>query len=413
MNVKIKTIIIKRFYKVIRQILNHEYTHYWFAGGRGSTKSSFISIAIILIMIQFPSVNALVMRKVGSTLKDSVFNQMLWAIDVLDLNQFFKATVSPLEITYLPTGQKIYFRGADEPIKIKSIKPKIGYMGVSWYEELDQFKGEEEVRNIQQSANRGGSMFWNFFSFNPPKSRDNWVNIAIDEEEPDKLVTKNTYLDVPVEWLGEQFFIDAEKLKLKKPLAYQHEYLGIAVGTGGAVFDNITSREITDEEIEKMDYFRYGLDFGFAIDPLAFSKVSYNRKTNVLYFIDEIYEVKLENKRAVEKIKEKTDDRVYITADSAEPRTINEFNNMGLRVLGAKKGKDSVNRSMKWLQDLDEIVIDKRRTPNAYREFTLYEYDTDRYGNYISRYPDRDNHYIDSVRYALEDEINRREIRWG
>lgn len=412
MNIEIKDKIIKRFYKAIAQILRHEYTHYWFAGGRGSTKSSFISIAIILLILNNRESNALVLRKVGSTMKDSVYNQILWAIDTLDINEFFKPTVSPLEITYLPTGQKIYFRGADEPIKIKSIKPKKGYIGITWFEELDQFKGDEEIRNILQSANRGGDKYWNFYSFNPPKSRDNWVNIEIEEEYQDKFVMKNTYLDVPKEWLGEQFILEAEKLKERKPQAYEHEYMGVATGTGGAVFDNITSREITDDEISKMERFWYGIDFGFSIDPLAFCKVSYDRKKNIIYLIDEIYEVKMSNSDAVRRIKQKAYGE-YITADSAEPRTINEFCQMGLRVLGAKKGKDSVNRSMKWLQDLDEIVIDKRRTPNAYKEFTLYEYDMDRNGNYISRYPDKNNHYIDSVRYALESEINKKELRWG
>lgn len=345
-------------------------------------------------------------------MKDSVYNQILWAIDMLDINEFFKPTIAPLEITFLPTGQKIYFRGADEPIKIKSIKPKKGYIGITWFEELDQFKGDEEVRSILQSANRGGDKYWNFYSFNPPKSRDNWVNIEIDEEDTDKLVVKNTYLDVPVEWLGEQFILEAEKLKKRKPESYDHEYMGVATGTGGAVFDNIISGEITDDEISRMDFFRYGIDFGFSIDPLAFCHVSYNRSKNTLYLLDEIYEVKMSDSEAVRRIKEKAGTN-YITADSAEPRTINEFCQMGLRVLGAKKGKDSVNRSMKWLQDLDAIVIDKKRTPNAFKEFTLYEYDTDRNGNYISRYPDKNNHYIDSVRYALESEINKKELRWG
>ena len=403
---------IPRFDELVFDIINHNHTQYWTDGGRGSTKSSFDSLVIIVLLINNPSVNALIVRKVGATLKDSVYNQILWAIDTLKLSAYFKATLSPLEITYTPTGQKIFFRGADDPLKIKSIKPKQGYIGITWFEELDQFKGEEEIRNILQSANRGGSLYWNFFSFNPPKSRDNWANIAIQQERPDKIAIHSTYLDVPKEWLGEQFFIDAEELKKSNPTAYEHEYLGIATGTGGAVFENIDSRTITDEEINKLGYFYYGVDFGFAVDPFVWLKLAYDKKNDALYFIDEIYQTKLGNSKAVELITEKSGNDRVITADSAEPRTINEFRKLGLdKMIGAKKGPDSVEHGVTWLQNRKSIVIDKKRTPNAYREFTLYEYDTDKEGNFISQFPDRDNHTIDAARYALETIIGQKKVK--
>lgn len=414
-NIDFKNIVIQRFYKILNNIIEHKYTHYWFSGGRGSTKSSFIGLSIPLLMLLDEDVNCLALRKISATLKDSVYNQILWAIDIMGLNQYFKATVSPLEITYLPTNQKIFLRGADNPIKIKSIKPKKGYIGVVWFEELDQFKGEEEIRNILQSANRGGDKYWNFYSFNPPKSRDNWANIAIQDEREDKIVTHNTYLDVPVEWLGEQFVIEAEHLKKTKPFAYEHEYLGIATGTGGAVFENIEGRTIEDEEINTLDHFYYGIDFGFAVDEFAWCKMAYSRKKNTLWILDEIYQVRLSNARAVELIKEKLKDDVSIlqVADSAEPKSIADFNERGLRVIGAKKGADSINRGFKWLQDLEKIIIDKRRTPNAFREFMNYEYDIDRNGNFISRYPDKNDHILSAVRYAMEDTINNRTVKWG
>jgi PBSX family phage terminase large subunit len=365
-----------------------------------------------VIMVKNPEVNALVVRKVGGTLKDSVFNQILWGIDELGLGAYFKATKSPLEITYIPTGQKVFFRGADDPLKIKSIKPKQGYIGITWFEELDQFKGEEEIRSILQSANRGGSVYWNFFTFNPPKSRDNWANIAIQQERPDKITIHSTYLDVPVEWLGEQFIVDAEELKKSNPTAYEHEYLGLAVGTGGTVFENVNSRTITDAEIERLGYFYYGVDFGFAVDPFVWVKIAYDKASDTIYFIDEIYQVKLGNKKAVELISEKSGKEHVITADSAEPRTISEFRGLGLsRIIGAKKGPDSVDHGVTWLQNRKSIVIDKKRTPNVFRVFTLYEYDKDRYGNFISRFPDKDNHTIDAARYALESVIGRKTIK--
>lgn len=403
---------IPLFDELVFDILEHNHTQYWADGGRGSTKSSFVSIMLPVIMVKNSEVNALVVRKVGGTLKDSVFNQILWGIDELGLGAYFKATKSPLEITYIPTGQKVFFRGADDPLKIKSIKPKQGYIGITWFEELDQFKGEEEIRSILQSANRGGSVYWNFFTFNPPKSRDNWANIAIQQERPDKITIHSTYLDVPIEWLGEQFIVDAEELKKSNPTAYEHEYLGLAVGTGGTVFENVNSRTITDAEIERLGYFYYGVDFGFAVDPFVWVKIAYDKASDTIYFIDEIYQVKLGNKKAVELISEKSGKEHVITADSAEPRTISEFRGLGLsRIIGAKKGPDSVDHGVTWLQSRKSIVIDKRRTPNVFREFTLYEYDKDRYGNFISRFPDKDNHTIDAARYALESVIGRKAIK--
>ena len=380
----------------VYDVIEHAYTQYLLKGGRGSTKSSFIAIVLITLLVDSnnKNVNALVLRKVGNTLKDSVYNQVLWAIDQLGLNAYFKATKNPLEIIYKHTGQKIYFRGADDPLKIKSIKPDKGYIGITWFEELDQFDGEEEIRNILQSTNRGGDKFWNFFSFNPPKSRDNWANQFAEQIRDDRLTVHSTYLDVPHEWLGEQFFIEADFLKQTNPRAYEHEYLGVATGTGGAVFDNIEQREITDAEINTFGNFYYGVDFGFALDPFAYVACSYDRMRNVLYIFDEIYQTRLSNSAAADLIKQHQNAGNYITADSAEPKSISDLNERGLKVLGAKKGADSVRYGINWLQDVAKIVIDKKRAPNVYREFSCYEYDTDKYGNFISAFPDKDNHCL-------------------
>lgn len=375
-------------------IFGHKHTQYMFKGGRGSAKSSFLSLILIPLLINNPTVNALVLRQVGNTIKDSVYNQVLWAIDTLGVARFFKATKNPLEIIYIPTGQKIFFRGADDPLKIKSIKPERGYIGITWFEELDQFDGEEAIRSILQSTNRGGNLFWNFFSFNPPKSRDNWANKYALDNRADRLTVHSTYLDVPSEWLGEQFFIDAEQLRNSNDLAYRHEYLGEATGTGGSVFDNIEGRTITDEEIDTLGYWYYGIDYGFAIDPFVWLKVSYDRTRKCLYIVDEIYQRQLSNEKAVELIKQRQSTSAYITADSAEPKSISEMNERGLKVIGAKKGPDSVEYGIQWLQHCAKIVIDPKRTPNAYTEFTAYEYDRDKNGNFISRYPDKNNHCL-------------------
>lgn len=406
--VNLKSVIAPHFYDVHRDIKANGHVHYWLNGGRGSTKSSFVAEEIPLLIRKNSNMHALVMRKVAGTLKESVYNKILWAIEQYGWSKYFKDTTSPLEITYLPTGQKIYFRGADDPIKIKSITPKFGYIGIGWYEELDQFAGMEEIRNLNQSIMRGGETFYMFYTYNPPKSRDNWVNIEVMDDTAGRLVHKSTYEGVPRAWLGEQFFLEAELLKQKKPLAYEHEYLGVPTGTGGAVFDNIKERRITDAEIKQFDKLYHGIDFGFAVDPFSFGSFHFDRNHQTLYVLDEIYEPKLSNRKAVEKVKAKGIARQIITADSAEPKSIAEMKGLGLNIFGAKKGPDSIDHGIKWLQDLDAIVIDKKRTPNAYREFSTYEYAMDKSGKYISAYPDKNNHFIDCTRYAMEGETSRR-----
>ena len=398
-------LIAPHFDITVAGVFNHEYTHHYYSGGRGSGKSSKISLDIPLLIVQNPDCNALILRKVGVTLRDSVYSQILWAINVLGLSHKFKTTTSPLEITYKPTGQKIYFRGADEPVKIKSIKPQKGYIGITWFEELDQFNGAEEIRSILQSANRGGDAYWNFYSYNPPKSRDNWVNTEALNESEDTIRHHSTYETTPKEWLGEQFIFEAEKLKARNLTSYEHEYLGIATGTGGAVFDNIVERAIANDEMSRFDRLKFGIDFGFAVDPFAWGKMHYDKKRRTLYILDEVYEIKLSNRRAAEKIRQRHKGYEWITADSSEPKSISEMNGYGLRIEGAKKGPDSVEYGMKFLQDLDAIVIDKRLTPNAHKEFTLYEYAKNKDGQYISAYPDKNNHFIDLCRYALESEM--------
>ena len=408
--INLSEIIAPHFYGPAWDIQKHKHTHYWLDGGRGSTKSSFISLEVILLLIQNPSVNALVLRKVGETLRDSVFAQILWAIDSLSLSEYFKHTTSPMEITYLPTGQKIFFRGADNPKKIKSLKPQKGYIGITWYEELDQFFGMEEIRNINQSTMRGGSLFWIFYSYNPPKSRDSWVNVEKMENPPNRLTHHSTYLDVPREWLGDAFIFEAETLKARKPEVYEHEYMGVAIGTGGAVFDNIQEREISAEEIETFDRLHFGVDFGFAIDPFVWIKMHYSKNHQSLYLLDEIYQPKLSNRRAADMMRERGTGRIL--ADCAEPKSIAEIASLGIRIDPAKKGPDSVEYGIKWLQSLDAIIIDKSRTPNAYKEFSLYEYEQNKDGEFISAFPDKNNHAIDACRYGLS-ELMRYNSGWG
>lgn len=403
-------VIADVFHPMIRDIRSRRHSEYILPGGRGSTKSSGISCIIPELMKNNPNIHALVLRKVGNTIKDSVYAQMKWGIDKLNLNEEFNCKVSPMEITYNPTGQKIYFRGADDPLKIKSIKPEFGYIGIVWFEELDQFAGPEEIRNIQQSALRGGDIAYKFKSFNPPRSKNNWANeyTAEAEQKDEKaLVCRSTYKDVPEEWLGEIFLNDAEHLKETNPDAYDNEYMGVANGNGGNVFEFIEERTITDEEISHMDKIFQGCDWGFFPDPYAFIRLYYNHNTEKIYLIDEIYENKWSNRKSADEILKRKYDDYAITCDSAEPKSINDYRDFGLPARGAIKGPGSVEYSMKWLQTRT-IVIDPKRTPNAYKEFSEYEYERDKDGNVISGYPDENNHLIDACRYATESLWRRR-----
>lgn len=394
------------FYDVAHDVFLHGHTHYDFSGGRGSLKSSTVSVLVPLLLINNPGTHALVLRKVANTIRDSVYAQYIWAIGELGMAAYWEAKVSPMELIYKPTGQKIMFRGADDPMKIKSIKVPFGYIAVTHFEEKDQFAGRAEIRTILQSTMRGGSKYWNFESYNPPISRDNWANKDSLEERTDRLCHKSTYLQAPPEWLGEQFLAEAEHLKATDERAYQHEYLGIPVGTGGNVFDNLELREITDEEMSHFDRIYQGVDYGWFPDPFAFIRLHYDRARETIYLMDEIYQNKLTNEASGNIIIQRGYKDAYITCDSAEPKSVADYRAMGLPAKAAVKGPGSVDYGMKWLQRR-KIVIDRKRTPNAYNEFVDYEYDRNKDGDIISGYPDENNHLIDATRYAVE-RISRR-----
>lgn len=407
--VKLTNLIAPSFYGLHWDIAEHRYTHYKLSGGRGSTKSSFIGIEIILGMMQDPAANAIAMRKVGRFLEESVFEQFRWAIDMLGVADKWKVRHSPLGLTYLPYGNKIIFRGADDPQKIKSVKISNGYFKYIWFEERAEFDGSEEERSILQSLMRGGPEFFVFYSWNPPKSMNSWVNQDVLDVREDTVHSHTDYRTVPKKWLGEQFLIEAEHLKEVKPKSYEHEYLGIATGTGGAVFENVTVRKITDDEIAVFDRIKQGLDFGYGADPLAYIKMHYNSRQKRLFLFGEIYAVKLGNTKAAREIRKFNPLNKPITADSEEPRAIAALNELGLRVIPAKKGPGSVDYGMEYLADeIEEIIIDPKRCPNAAREFTGYELEMDKDGNFKGSYPDKNNHTIDAVRYGMEDEMIRR-----
>lgn len=403
-SVSLLNVIAPSFYNVHWDIIDGFHTHYWLSGGRGSTKSSFVATEIILGIMNDPLANAVVLRKVKDTLNESVKDQLIWAIEALGVADYWDTPEQKLVLTYKPTGQEIRFRGADKPKKIKGLKYAKGYTKFIWYEELDEFTSMEEVRMINQTLMRGGPKFVVFYTYNPPKSANNWVNTEKKLTRTDRLTHHSTYETVQKEWLGEQFIVEAEHLKATKPLAYDHEYLGIETGTGGEIFDNVQIRKISDAEVEDFYNIRRGLDYGFATDPLAYNVMHYDRKYKRLYIFHELYKLRLSNHAATEIIKQENKNNEEIIADSAEPKSISEMNQYGLKIRGVKKGPDSIEYGIKFLQDLDAIIIDDERCPETAREFLTYELDKDANGNFKAGYPDHDNHTIDSVRYGMNDE---------
>ena len=393
----------RTFWDLYDDLKRDGHAEYWLKGGRGSTKSSFISLVIVRGLLYDPNANAIIYRKVGNTIKDSVYSQMLWAIDQLQLAPWFQAKVSPFELIYKPTGQRVLFRGADDPLKSKSIKLQHGYFRYLWFEELSEFRGMEDIRTIKQSVFRGVDRGVTLYSYNPPKSAQNWVNTEALKSVTGRLVHHSTYLDVPKEWLKEAFISEAERLAQSNERAYRNEYMGEVTGTGGTVFDNLVLREISADEIGGFGATYAGLDFGWFPDPLHFVRCAYDPARRRLCIFDEYRTVKTSNAdvyRILTEQKQLTAAEEVI-ADSAEMKSVNDMRSYGMRCVAATKGPGSVRASMRWLQALNEIVIDPARCPETAKEFSQYEYERTRDGEFVDAYPDANNHAIDAVRYAL------------
>lgn len=389
-----------------------KHTYYDLYGGRGSTKSSFISVEIVLGMMQDPLANTVVFRKYGVTLRESVYEQIEWAIDAIGVSELWAGYTNPMRFVYKPTGQKIIFRGLDKAKKTKSIKVSHGYFKYLWFEELDEFAGEEEIRTVQQSILRGGEKFVVFKSFNPPITNANWANKYVNEPRKDALRHKSDYTTVPKAWLGQQFLDDAEHLKETNPKAYQHEYLGIPVGLGTTVFEFIKICTITDEEIKNMERIYQGQDWGWYPDPKAFVRVAYNRNKETLYYLDELGGTKIRVAEMAAQIKEKGYDDYQIICGADENESIVDFRDKGLPARAAEVGRmsqwgGSVKYTMEWLQ-CRKHVIDPKRTPRLYKEFIEYELEVDANGEVIPAYPDKNNHFIDATRYAISPMALRR-----
>ena len=405
--IRLTELIAPKYYGLHRALKEDRFDEYFLKGGRGSAKSSFVSIEIIIGLLRHPDANAIVYRRVAATLRESVYEQLLWAIAMLGLSPFFETRLSPLEIICRATGQRILFRGADDPGKSKSLKLSKGYFRYLWFEEAAEFPSMADLRTIKASVIRGGSGAACFYSYNPPLSASCWINAEALLPRPGRVVHHSCYKDVPPEWLGEGFIAEAEALKKSNERAYRHMYLGEVTGSGGQVFENLTLRTVEDHEFDALDRSLNGLDFGFAVDPDAFIRVFYEASSRRLFVAEEFFGVRTPAERLAGEVKRRAGSET-VHCDSADPRMIQELRSRGLQAVGVKKGAGSVREGIRWLQDLAEIIIDPARCPNAAREFSAYEYESDGFGNFRADCPDKNNHLIDAARYALEDYIRRR-----
>lgn len=402
---KLSQLISPAFYDVHRQIKAGKVDELVAKGGRGSAKSSFIGIELPLQLLKHPDCHAVVLRRVRNTLRTSVYAQICWAIAALGIASRFRCTVSPMEITYLPTGQKILFFGMDDPGKLKSIKLPFGYVGLVWFEELDQFADSEQVRSVEQSLFRGGPFSLSFKSFNPPAMARSWANRYALESRPGKLVHHSDYRSVPKSWLGPRFVADAEHLRATNPTAYRHEYLGEVVGSGTQVFENLKLEPIPSAVRERFERLLHGVDWGWYPDPWAYNGCSYDAARKTLYLYDEATRLRTSNADTARILIDKgvcrdPEREESLTADSAEEKSVGDYRAAGLPCRAAEKGPGSVRAGMKWLQSLACIWIDPVACPDTAREFGEYEYERDKSGRVLEGYPDVNNHHIDAVRYA-------------
>lgn len=372
-------------------------------GGRGSIKSNFWSALVEETIRNDPQAHCVVTRRYKTDLRNSVYSQFMKTITRHNKLDDWEFTTSPLMAKYKKTGQCVLFVGADKPLSLKSYNLSFGYIKLLINEECDEMAGIEQLDNIYDTFIRADAPAINIKVFNPPKSANNFMNEYTASKVGDRLsyISHSYYYNVPKEWLGERFFQRAEWFKEHKPKYYANNYLGEVTGTGGAIFENLELRKITDDEIKRMSYFYYGLDFGYE-HPQTFIKCFYDFETDILYPIEEVYSRRCKNSTFANKIKKYKN--VEIIADSARPDNISEMNDWGFDVVGAvkrwgmNKGRDYC---WEWLRQCNKIVVDRERTPHLADEMTKLEFELLKDGTFSSEYPKLGEDCVMALIYAL------------
>jgi PBSX family phage terminase large subunit len=408
--IDIASVLAPAFHSVHCAIWDETHSEFWLKGGRGSTKSSFTAIQIILGIMRDPKANAMCLRKVGDTIRTSLFTTFLWAISQLQVEHLFSAIIAPATLTYVPTGQKIYMRGLDDPMKLKSVKAQNGYFKFLWFEEANEFHGMDEIRSVEQSVLRGGEKFIEFVTYNPPNDPAAWVNKESTIEHPKRFVHSSTYLDVPRIWLGNHFFELAERLKQNDPLKYQHEYMGDAVGRADQIIFH-GKWEYKEFEAPENTRFYHGADWGFANDPTVLIRcyITDSDEGEYLWIDREVYgyNVEIDETPALFN-KIETARNWPIKADCARPETISYMRRQGFNIDAAEKWPNSVEDGVSHLKGFRKIYVHPS-CPKIAEEFMKYSYKVDKQtGDILPIVVDSWNHGIDSIRYGLDKVIKSR-----
>ena len=376
-------------------------------GSRASKKSKTTALWYIVNMMKYHKANLLVVRKSYRTLKDSCFTELRWAIHRLGVDDFWDFRLNPLEIIYKPTGQKIYFRGLDDPLKVTSITVDVGSLCWLWIEEAYEISKESDFDMLDESI-RGqvdGDLFKQItITFNPWNERHWLKKRFFDTSDPDTLAITTNYMCN--EWLDKADFAVFERMKQNNPRRYNVAGLGNWGVIDGVVYEKWKEEAFSLKDLPKDAQAAFGLDFGYTNDPTALfcGYVSIEQKR--LFVWDELYKKGLSNKAIYDEIEKLGYTKERITADCAEPKSIDELKGLGIRrIESAKKGKDSVNNGIQWIQDL-EIIIHPRCV-NFLLEISLYSWKKDKFGKALNEPEDDNNHLMDAMRYGLEKYIQK------
>lgn len=376
-------------------------------GSRRSKKSKTMALWSIYNIMKYPESNMLVVRKTFRTLKDSCFTELKWAVKRLRVEHLWHITQSPLEMTYTPTGQKIYFRGLDDPLKITSIAVEVGVLSWMWIEEAYEITKEEDFDTLAESMlGDCPSHLWKqiTLTFNPWSDRT-WLKARFFDAEADPDILAITTNYKCNEWLSEADRKEFERMKRSNPRRYRVAGLGDWGVVDGLVFENWKEKAFTLEQLPKDAQSAFGLDYGYTNDPSALFCGFVSLSERRIYVWDEMYKRGLSNKAIHAEIVRMGYAKEQITADSAEPKSNAELQGLGLRISAAKKGADSINNGVQWIQDFEIIV--HPRCVNFLTEISVYQWKKDKFGKPLNKPEDDNNHLMDAMRYGVEKFISR------
>lgn len=397
------------------------FDEFWFEGGRGTGKSTVAARRIVDDLLHDRAANWVCYKKHAVEIETTCYAEIVKAVTRMGLRPFFRCITSPYEITYSPTGQKVFFRGLDSAGKSKGITATVGYITGAWFEEADQFASQSEIDTVLQSVGRGGPRFQLLYTYNPPVSRSHWINVEAEKPNPHRWRFRTTYRDWRAEWLGPFFFRKMEAIRAESEDRYRHEYLGIPVGTGNEVFRNVHAVRFAPEQVAEMRSRRAGMDFG-ASDPTTIVQTNYvprwvtddrGRREDVGGVL-QVYSSWGRSGALNREVFAELERRGLLSAPiygdhgGGGKMVIAELRDMGARgLVQAYKPGGSVERGINFLRQCSRIEIDAENAPGALAEFRQYQFDKMRDGTNRNEFPDRDNHYIDAVRYSRQDDIFR------